>query len=266
VAWFTSHAQGRGARRFAPWFMPKPVARQRRVAYEGWQDSLWGEGMTDFELQRKNMVESQVRPSNVTDRRITAAMGAVPREAFVPAHLVDLAYMDTALAWSPARALMAPRDFARLIQLADIAPGDVVLDVGAGRGYSSAVLACIAEQVVALESDPDAHAAAKSALDPTATDPSNATVTCVMGPLTAGWPDGGPYDVIMIEGAVPADPELLLGQLKDGGRLVAVVVEKGVGRAVIFRKMQDVVSRRTAFESAAPLLPGFEPARPAFSF
>lgn len=222
--------------------------------------------MVDVALQRKNMVESQVRPSDVTDRRVINAMLNVPREAFVPTALKPVAYMDEALvlvkaeAGSPARGMMAPRSLARLLQLAEISAGDVVLMVGAGSGYASAVVARLAQTVVALESDASLAEQATRTLESLGHD--NAVV--VTGDLDVGYPSEGPYDVIVVEGAVEEMPGALLDQLKDGGRLAAV--EAGTpAHAVVWRRAGRSFDRRVAFESAAPALPGFRRKR-AFVF
>ena len=217
--------------------------------------------MTDTLLQRKNMVESQVRPSDVTDRRIMTAMLEIPRERFVPAGIASLDYMDEALSVAPGRSLMAPRDFARLVQLAGINTSDKVLIVGALSGYSSAVVSRLAQTVVAIESDVSAVAAAKAAL----IDAKISNVTVETGQLSAGWSAAAPYDVIFVEGAVESVPGSLLDQLADAGRLVAVELDGGVGRAVVRQKTGNITSRRVAFEASAALLPGFERPR-AFSF
>jgi protein-L-isoaspartate(D-aspartate) O-methyltransferase len=213
--------------------------------------------MTDFSQQRKNMVESQVRPSDVTDRRITTAMSDLPRERFVPKELAQLAYMDEALPVAPGRGLMAPRDFARLVQLAAIEDTDKVLVVGAGRGYSAAVLSRLSREVVALECDAEASALTKPLLD----ELGIGNVHAVTGPLAAGWPAHAPYDAIVVEGAIDTPPEALISQLSPVGRLVAVQNEAGVGRAIVLLKSGQVSAKRVAFEAAAPRLPGFE--RPA---
>jgi protein-L-isoaspartate(D-aspartate) O-methyltransferase len=214
--------------------------------------------MGNSALQRKNMVESQVRPSDVTDRRITAAMQTVLRERFVPASAAALAYMDDPIAVAPGRSLMAPRTFARLIQLANIERDYKVLIIGALHGYSAAVIAALAGNVVALESIAAASDAARSVLD----DLGISKVKVVTGPLHDGWLAGAPYDVIFAEGAVERVPQPILDQLSAAGRLVAVEVSGGVGRAVVLQKSgsagQQTVSRRVAFEISASPLPGFE--------
>lgn len=221
--------------------------------------------MTDTALQRKNMVESQVRPSDVTDRRITGAMQTVAREAFLPPQVAALAYMDEAVPVAPGRSQMAPRTFARLAQAAEIQPSDKVLIVGALYGYSAAILATIARDVVALDRDASLTAAAKNALAAAGV----ANVKVETGPLEAGVTAGAPYDVIFVEGALVSPPHALLDQLATSGRLVAIEAQGAVGRAVVWTKSgkADAVtaSRRVVFDAAAAVLPGFEPAK-AFAF
>ncbi len=221
--------------------------------------------MADSALQRKNMVESQVRPSDVTDRRITGAMQDVQRERFVPARQASLAYMDEALAVAPGRSLMAPRTFARLLQLADVQPGDKVLIIGALQGYSTAVIARLARAVVAVERDGELATAARSAV----ADSKIANAVIVSGPLTAGYPASAPYDVIFVEGAIESLPAELTAQLSPAGRLVAIENSGGLGRAIVMQaspaKAGATVSRRIAFDAAGSLLPGFEQPK-AFKF
>ncbi len=151
---------------------------------------------------------------------------------------------------------MAPRVFAKLLQLADIGEGDRVLDVGAGTGYSAAVLGKIAKTVIALERDEKLAATARKNL--AALGLGNVRV--VEGPLADGWVDEGPYDAIVLEGSVSEPLAILLDQLKDGGRLVGVVGQTGLGKAVIWRRLGRSLDRWTAFDAAAPPLPGFETA------
>ncbi|MGH1418384.1 MAG: protein-L-isoaspartate O-methyltransferase family protein [Hyphomicrobiaceae bacterium] len=217
--------------------------------------------MVDPERQRLNMVESQVRPSDVTDRRVLAAMTNTPREAFVPAPLRSLAYMDDGIALTtgkngqkPVRAMMAPRVLAKLLQALDLTETDVVLDIGCATGYSTAILAAIAETVVALEADPEWTEQASENLSSLGLD-NTAVVT---GVLKDGYASEGPYDAIFLGGTVAMVPEDLLDQLKDGGRLVTVVAEGPLSRAVIWRRSGEIFDREDAFEASAPELPGFE--------
>jgi protein-L-isoaspartate(D-aspartate) O-methyltransferase len=223
--------------------------------------------MADFALQRMNMVESQVRPSDVTDRRILKAMQDIPRERFVPGALGPLAYMDSEVPLGgagpgrPGRALMAPRLFAKLVQLAEIEAGDTVLDVGCATGYSAAVLGKLAQTIVALETDARLAAEARRVLG----DLRTANVTVAVGDLVRGYPDGGPYDAIVIEGAVAEAPAALLNQLRDGGRLATVLAGANLGKAVLWRRRGQACDRTAVFDAGAPLLPGFE-LKPTFSF
>jgi len=218
--------------------------------------------MTDAARQRTNMVESQILTSDVTDRRILQAMGTIPRERFVPAAWSSLAYIDEGVPLSvPGRVLMAPRVFAKLLQLADIGKDDRVLDIGSGSGYSAAVLAKIAKSVSGVECERSLADEARSNL--AGLDLANAAI--VEGPLPAGAISGAPYDVVVLEGSIATKPEALLDQLKDGGRLVGVVRhENGLGGATIWRRFGRSYDRWTAFDASAPLLPGFEPV-PAFT-
>jgi protein-L-isoaspartate(D-aspartate) O-methyltransferase len=214
--------------------------------------------MTDTRLQRLNMVESQVRPSDVTDRRIIKAMLEVPRERFVPPALAALAYMDEALpvnaAGSPERRLLAPRTFAKLVQLAEVEPDSIVLDVGCATGYSTAVLAQLAKRVVALECDKTLAETARRLLGER--DVTNASV--LVGRLSDGASADAPFDAILLNGSVEIIPPALLGQLKDHGRLVAITKDGLLCRAQVWQRVGDVFDARTAFEAGAGLLPSFE--------
>ncbi len=218
--------------------------------------------MADSALQRKNMVESQVRPSDVTDRRIMAAMQDIARERFVPEGQRSLAYMDEAIPFGRGRGLLAPRIFARLVQLGNIGADDRVLDVGCLTGYSAAVLARLAGHVTALESD---AGFARSAQIELAAKPA-AIVDVITGALAAGHAAGAPYDVIIVEGGTERMPEALIDQLAPGGRLVAIEASgRRLGQAVIITKNASGLTKRVAFEASGFLLPGFEkPA--AFTF
>ncbi|MGI9406099.1 MAG: protein-L-isoaspartate O-methyltransferase family protein [Hyphomicrobiaceae bacterium] len=216
--------------------------------------------MSDFEIQRLNMVESQVRTSDVTDRRIIAAMMRVPREEFVPASVRPLAYMDqdlmvrAPLGDLPERSMLAPMVFAKLVQLAGIEAGDLVLDVGCATGYSTAILAELAESVVGLEGDEALSERASATLAEQGVDNS----AIVAGALREGRADQGPYDVIVLEGRVPEVPETYRDQLKDGGRLVAIVGDRPLGKAMRFVRHGDAWSCQADFDATAPELAGFE--------
>jgi protein-L-isoaspartate(D-aspartate) O-methyltransferase len=216
--------------------------------------------MIDTHLQRLNMVESQVRTSDVTDRRIIKAMLEVPREKFVAPALAPMAYMDEAVPVGPAsgrRVLLPPRVFAKLIQLAGIGADDTVLDVGCATGYSTAVLARIAKRVIAIEADAALAEFARKIL--AELEVTNATV--LHRALVAGAPEEGPFEVIIASGSVQVVPPALLQQLGDGGRLVAIAADGVMCRAKVWYRTQNAFDSRPAFDAGAPLLPGFE--RPA---
>lgn len=216
----------------------------------------------DISVQRKNMIESQVRPSDVTDRRIIRAMGEISRELFVPDAVRALAYMDNPIglgtsAGGARRALLAPRTFAKLAQAAEIDSDAVVLDVGAASGYSSAVLAALARRVVALEVDAQLVQRANEVLGQLGVE----GVEVVEGDLAQGWSAEGPFDAIVVEGAVEFIPPELLDQLKDGGRLVAILAALGMGRATVWRRDGSVFGMHDMFDANAEVLPGFKQAR-----
>ena len=209
----------------------------------------------DMRAARNAMVDSQVRTDDVTDPILTAAMRAVPRESFVPPALASVAYMGEGLEVAPGRYLLDPRAFAKLTQLSGLKAGETVLDVGGATGYSAAIFAALGAKVTALESD--------SALAETAK--AKAGVEVVTGPLAAGYAKNAPYDVIFLNGAVPARPDALLEQLAPGGRLVGIVTDRGVGKAHIFLKSAGGHSSRVAFDATVAPLPGFE-SIPSFVF
>jgi protein-L-isoaspartate(D-aspartate) O-methyltransferase len=228
--------------------------------------------MIDFAKARATMVESQLRTNRVTDRRILAAFAALPRERFVPEDKRELAYSDGSLeVWpslngGPARFMPPPVMLARLIQLASIEAKDAVLDIGCATGYSTAVLARLARMVTAVESEPGLAAAARKNLQ--ALKANNATV--VDGSLVRGAPQAGPYDVILLNGSVPEVPETLLAQLKEGGRLCAIIAAGHEGRppqgkAYLFVKVDGETSGLPQFDANARALPSFAPSS-SFAF
>jgi len=226
-----------------------------------------GRRMIDFGTQRRNMVESQVRTSDITDRRILRAMLETPREVFVPAAMRVRAYADADVELVPAgsghaaRALLAPRTFARLVQLAGIEESDAVLDVGTATGYSAAIIARLAATVVALECDEGLADEARNVLSRL----SRSNVRLVTGDLSEGCAQESPYDAILVEGAIAQRPAGLLEQLKHDGRLVAILAPAdadagALGKAVIWRRLGATFDETIAFDAAAPVLPGFEKA------
>ncbi|MCO5062827.1 MAG: protein-L-isoaspartate O-methyltransferase [Rhizobiaceae bacterium] len=213
----------------------------------------------DYTGQRVKMVDGQVRTTDVTDLAIISALLEIPREEFVPERVKSLAYIDEDIALTEGeggapRFLMESSPFAKLVQLAEIQPSDLVLDVGCATGYSSAVLSRLSGQVIALESDAELARRATETLSALGCD----NVAVVEGPLQEGYPAEAPYDAIILEGAVGAVPGALLDQLKEGGRLVAVEGYGNAGKARIYLKTGGKVTGRYAFNAAIKPLPGFE--------
>ncbi len=227
--------------------------------------------MIDFERQRLTMVESQLRPNEVTDTRLLSAMRTLPREAFVPQKLRALAYMDEGIEvfpsidGAPARFLLAPMVLARLVQLAAVEPQDAVLDIGCATGYSAAVLARLGRSVIGLEPEPELAEAARGTLR----EVGIANAEIVEGALARGHPEAGPYDVILLNGSVPEMPETLISQLKEGGRIAAILSSgantASQGKACLFVKVGREASGLPQFDAGARPLPGFLP-EPCFSF
>jgi len=211
--------------------------------------------------QRLAMVNGQLRTCDVTDVSVLAAFLDVPRERFVAPSLAKLAYVDRDVpaANSDARGLLAPRTLARLLQAAEIAPGERALDVGGGAGYSAALLQQLGASVVAVESDRPAAQFARQALA------GCAGVEIIDGDLAAGAPGRAPFDVILVNGAFETTPDVLLGQLAAGGRLVGVDAREGAPHGVLIEKLAAGFSERSLFDGAAPLLEAFRRA-PRFVF
>ena len=219
--------------------------------------------MTDlFADARNRMVDSQIRPNRVTDPRILAATRRLPRERFLPPALAPLAYADQDVPLGNGRVLMQPMAIARLVQLATPAPGEHALVVAAGAGYGAALLAACGARVIALEEDPALLALARHALTEVAPE-----VTVVSGALSAGWPGGAPYDVILLEGAVQAIPPALAAQLRNnGGRLATVICTDGrTSQAALAEATGAGLRAQPMFDCATPPLPSLLPA-PAFAF
>lgn len=206
------------------------------------------------------MVDTQVRPSDVTKFPIIEAMLTVPREAFVPAQRREAAYIGGNLDIGEGRVLLEARTLAKMLDALDVQPADLVLDIGCGLGYSSAVIARMAEAVVAVESDARLAAQAQKRLSEEGVD--NAAV--IEAPLGEGAAKHGPYDVIVIEGAVEALPPAIEAQLKEGGRIGCLFMDGALGVCRVGHKIDGAVSWRYSFNAAAPVLPGFSK-RPVFS-
>ncbi len=216
--------------------------------------------MIDYAQRRTMMVDTQVRPSDVTKFPIIDAMLRVPREAFVPRPLREAAYMGENLDLGAGRVLLEPRTLAKMLDALDIRGDELVLDVGSALGYSAAIMATMAEAVVALEEDETMSSEAEDLLMEHGAD----NVIVHTAPLTGGAPEHGPYDVIAIEGAVQHLPEAITDQLKDGGRIACLFMEGALGVVRIGYKSNGKITWRFAFNASAPVLPGFEK-KPAFT-
>ena len=209
--------------------------------------------MFDAAAARRMMVDGQIRTADITNLELLAAMQAVPRELFVPPALTAQAYSDGEIELGSGRALLRPMALAKLIQAANVRPGDNVLDVGCGTGYSSAVLSQLGASVVALEEDAELARAAEAAL--TAVDARQ--VKLVKGPLINGWPQAAPFEVILFEGATEIVPNALGDQLTPLGRLAAIFGGRPAAKAMIYRRIEGHLLGRPIFEAAARVLPGF---------
>lgn len=209
--------------------------------------------MTDFALRRTVMVDTQVRPNDVTKYPVIAAMLSVPREAFVPAAAREAAYVGENVVLAPGRVTIEPRSLGKLLDALDLGPGHRVLVIGAGYGYSAALAARLAGHVVAVEAD--AGLAAEAAARLAAQGVANAEV--VAGDLAAGAPGKGPFERVLIEGAIERLPEAVRAQVAEGGRIGAIFKEQALGVARVGHVNDGQVSWRFAFNATAPVLPGF---------
>jgi protein-L-isoaspartate(D-aspartate) O-methyltransferase len=209
----------------------------------------------NFREMRRAMVASQLRTTGVSDPAVVAAMGAVPRERFVPRECEAVAYADFPVPLAPGRDLNPPMALGKLLSEARPRPGERALVVGAGTGYAAAVLARLVGPVTALEEDPGLAATARAAL-------AGSDVTLVEGPLAKGWKKGAPYDLILIDGAVESLPDAIVAQLADGGRIATGLIEDGVGRLCLGRKAGDGFGLVAFADAAASILPGFDKPRP----
>ena len=200
------------------------------------------------------MVDTQVRPSDVTKFPIIDAMLTVAREDFVPAIQKEAAYLGENLDLGQGRVLFDPRTLAKTLDALAIDNTELVLDVGCAMGYSSAVIAHMAEAVVAVEEDSAMATEAQEALNLAGAD----NVLVHEGPLAQGAPQQGPYDVIVVQGGVAELPEALTAQLKDGGRIACLFMQGPLGEMRIGHKRGDKISWRMSFNAGAPVLDGFQ--------
>ena len=201
------------------------------------------------------MVENQIRTNRVTHQDIIGAFAEVPREIFVPEHLAAIAYVDGELLISQGRYILEPMVLARLLQSAEIGPEDVILEIGCGTGYSTAILAKLASTVVAVEEDEALAGKATNNLVELGVD----NVAIMTSPLAEGYKKQSPYHIVVISGSVPEVPEGIIAQLINGGRLVTVVNKPGtLGKGIVMTKFGSSITTREIFDARTPTLPGFE--------
>lgn len=208
----------------------------------------------DYTAARQAMVDSQLRPQGVNDPAVIEAMSLVPRERFVPDEQKPLAYIDRALPIGEGRALSAPAVTGLLLTALAPIRGERALVIGAGTGYSAAVLTEMGVTTEAVESSSSLAAVARQN-----------GVEVVEGALESGHPNGRAYDMVLIDGAVETIPDAIVEQLTDGGRLGGAIVDKGITRLIVGRKAGTGFGYLTVADAATPVLPGFQ--RPhAFTF
>jgi protein-L-isoaspartate(D-aspartate) O-methyltransferase len=210
--------------------------------------------MTDYATRRTMMVDTQIRPSDVTKFPIISAMLTVPRENFVPRDKREAAYVGDNIDLGGNRTILDPRTFAKMLDVLDIQPTDFVLDIGMALGYSSAVLSQLAEAVVAVEDEQTRFDEASEALHDFGAD----NVIPHLGELVEGAAQHGPYDVILIQGAIEHVPDMVLGQLKDGGKIACLFAEGALGTVKIGYKLDGRMDWRASFNAGAPTLDGFQ--------
>ena len=213
--------------------------------------------MADYAARRTAMVDTQVRPSDVTKFPIINAMLSVAKEDFVHSGQRETSYVGENIDLGQGRVILEPRTMAKMLDGLDIQPTETVLDVGCGLGYSSAIISKLADFVVALEDQETLANEAQDLLSQAGAD----NVAVQAGAMQDGAPKHGPYDVITIQGGVETIPEALLDQLRDGGRIAAIFVEQGLAVCRIGNKSKGTVTWRYAFNAGAPVVQGFEAAR-----
>jgi protein-L-isoaspartate(D-aspartate) O-methyltransferase len=210
--------------------------------------------MPDFAALRRTMVDTQVRPADVTEFPIIDALLRVPRERFVPPGLEGAAYLGENLPLGGGRVMLDPRTLSKMLDALNLTPDDLVLLVGSGTGYSAAVLARLVAAVVAVEEDEAMASDSQPVLAETGSD----AVIVEVGPLRAGAPRHGPYDAVLIEGGIERLPDALAAQVREGGRIAALFMEGQHGEVRIGHVGRGGhVDWRPAFNAGAPVLSGF---------
>jgi len=210
--------------------------------------------VTDYKARRTMMVDTQIRPSDVTKFPIIDAMLTVPREAFVPDAKREAAYVGENLTIAAGRVMIEPRTLAKMLDALDISPRNIALDIGCGLGYSTAILAKMCEFVVAVEEDAALADGATALLSEHGID--NAAV--MTSDLAQGAAKSAPYDIITVQGGVEVVPDAILAQLREGGRIACIFAEGALGIVRIGHKIDGEVNWRFSFNAGAPVLSGFE--------
>lgn len=210
--------------------------------------------MSESAGRRTNMVNSQLRTNRVNDQLVAAAMSKIPREDFVPKIFKEVAYIDDNIPTGPGRYILEPMIMGRLLQESNIKESDVVLDIACGSGYSTAVLSLLAGTVVGLESNAEQVAVAEKNVASLGLD----SAVIVVGTITEGFSEQSPYDVIFVNGAISKPSDDLKQQLAEGGKLIAVERINEVGKAVVYVRKGDIISRRELFDAFIPKLPEYD--------
>jgi protein-L-isoaspartate(D-aspartate) O-methyltransferase len=200
----------------------------------------------DYTRARLNMVENQLRPHQIDDPRLLAAMREVPRELFLPKSLRGVAYADEDLLLPTGGHLIEPLALARMIQVAEITPQDVVLLLGCTTGYAAAILARLAATVILVQPGVAAAQPVETLLEDRGVDN---VVVAVSDDPSAGQPSQAPFDVILLVGAVDGLPPALGEQIGQGGRLVAVIDDGRVGKLTVFTRLHGVIGRQVLFDA-----------------
>ncbi len=200
------------------------------------------------------MVDTQIRPSDVTKFPVIDAMLSVPREVFVPASKREAAYIGENIELGGGAVVLEPRTLAKMLDALDVQPDEVVLDLACGLGYSTAVLARLADFVVGIEADESRAEEAQALLSEHGVD--NAAV--MAGNPAEGAAKSGPYDVVIVQGAVEHLPESIILQIKEGGRIACLFAEGALGVVRVGYKIDGRMNWRFAFNAGAPVVPGFE--------
>jgi protein-L-isoaspartate(D-aspartate) O-methyltransferase len=212
----------------------------------------------DYARARHLMVESQIRPNDVTDQALIAAFRQIPREAFTPAHLKSVAYSDQELDLGAGRYLLRPRDLGKLLQGLAPRPGQKALEIAGATGYGSALMAACGADVTLLEPDQGLLNAALTAFKEVGLTDARSGATAI----AAGWADGAPYDIILVNGAVEVTPEAWFAQLAENGKLAVIVRAGASGGARLYSKAHGTTAYRVLFDAAPPVLPGLVAPRP----